>query len=119
MPIHSKSITYYLTHIHPSYKEAIITKIKLALSMNAVDQCLEVPTLEGAFLHYGKALYRVRLTEEINKLIMQAWGGCSALEHWASEVWELHELAKKSEALWKEMIGTILQKQSLEQTIPK
>ena len=106
-----RSITYYLSQIHESYKKIVIKKIQLALSLS--DSPISgTPTLEEAFKNYGKAVYRVWLIRETNRLLMQAWGRFSCIEPWADETWKMYELATISEALWIEMIDTLIYHQS-------
>ena len=107
-----KSVSYYLPKIHEDYRKAIVDKIHLALELSKGQLVLEVPTLEEAYKHYGKAVYCVQLTKEINHRLMKAWGGYSVLEPWADEIWKLFELATKAESLWKEMINSLIYHQS-------
>jgi hypothetical protein len=107
-----RSVTYYLPQLHETHRKIILQKLHLALDL-AQEAFLEVPTLEEAYRHYGKAVYRVALIKETNHLIMTAWGGYNCLEPWTDETWKIFEHATKSEALWKEMIDTITHHQSL------
>jgi len=106
-----RSITYYLLQIHESQRETIIKKIRLAISLSE-DPVSGIPTLEEAFRHYGKAIYRVWLVKETNHLLMQAWGRFNFVEPWAYETREMHEQAKRLEVLWKEMIDTLIYHQT-------
>lgn len=68
MPI-VKPLKKYLTDMHPSYKDAILNKLKIITSMLRNKNDYEYLTKEDAFRILGMCHIRSKLMDEIDKLI--------------------------------------------------
>jgi predicted metal-dependent phosphoesterase TrpH len=105
---HFPSITTLLPKLHPSYREAILKKLKLALDINLFNLSEgEIPTLGQAYIMLGKCAYHKKLIKDINNLVSD--GMCSAYRGWTQEVWDLYEKEKKLEKICFDLIGSVMQ----------
>lgn len=105
------SISDVIGKLHPSYREAILKRLKQVNSDDAALTDLEKnPSVKNAYQLLGSAVYRKSTLEWIRDRVQQGIG--SSYSGWYKELKDLHDLCSKQIDFCTNLISTILQQES-------